>query len=122
MFQKLIQGFDNSFHSAAAAAAQQQFAGGSTTNSIDLLSAEAQKVFNVSIDSQSPKCICAFEINPIVAVQPNDVNGIMNQMQSTQIGIQQAGGQMQTQQAAQQVPQLLQQQASSNLTRLVSIR
>ncbi len=58
MFQKLIHGFDT-FHSSSAVQM------GST--SIDLLSAEAQKVF-----TDIGKSFCPYEINPIIPVQPSD--------------------------------------------------
>lgn len=97
MFQKLIQGFDT-FHSAAQLG----------TTSIDLLSAEAQKVFN--IDSQSAialhigKSICPFEINPIIPVQPNEYpTGQLLTPQSQQTPSQ--GQPQQTQQQQQQLGQ-----------------
>ena len=76
MFQKLIQGFDT-FHSSAQI--------GSSSIGIDLLSAEAQKVFN-SYDSnalsgtagassssvQIGRTIYPFEVNPIIPIQPNE--------------------------------------------------
>lgn len=88
MFQKLIQGFDT-FHMPQHL--------GSTT--IDLLSAEAQKVFTSSTDTQSAsamhigKSICPFEINPIIPMQEQQpsqsqpaAQGSLGQQQSQQTG------------------------------------
>lgn len=96
MFQKLIQGFDT-FHMPQHM--------GSTT--IDLLSAEAQKVFTSSStqDTQSPsavhigKSICPFEINPIIPVQEQ-------QPSQSQPGAQSALGQQQSQQTGSNISNL----------------
>ena len=77
MFQKLIQGFDT-FHSSV------QLGGGiiNSTAGIDMLNAEAQKIFNYdpssSFSSNSGssisigRSIYPFEIVPIIPVQPNE--------------------------------------------------
>jgi hypothetical protein len=80
MFQKLIQGFDT-FHSSV------QVGGGILNSSIgiDMLNAEAQKVFNHYDAGSTPnsssssnssisigRSIYPFELVPIVPVQPNE--------------------------------------------------
>ena len=76
MFQKLIQGFDT-FHSSAHL--------GATSMGIDLLNAEAQKVFNIDTSQSGSsiligKSIYPFEITPIIPVQPNE-HQLINQQQ-----------------------------------------
>jgi hypothetical protein len=97
MFQKLIQGFDT-FHSSV------QVGGGILNSSIgiDMLNAEAQKVFNhydagsssnSSSNSNSSisigRSIYPFELSPIVPVQPNEQQYTQSQQQQQQHASQQ---------------------------------
>lgn len=94
MFQKLIQGFDT-FHSYAQLG----------TTSIDLLSAEAQKVFNTDTQSTAAlhinKSISPFEINPIIPFQTHEhSSGLQQPSLSQQATAQNQLGQQTSQQSS----------------------
>lgn len=97
MFQKLIQGFDT-FHSSV------QLSGGILTSTIgiDMLNAEAQKVFNQydnsfsSNSSQSGRSLYPFEITPIIPLQPNEQMNEISTQTSTS-GLSSSSSQQQNQ-------------------------
>ena len=86
MFQKLIQGFDTFYSSVQTSGII------NSTMGIDMLSAEAQKVFNQSTgwsangtdSASSSRSIYPFEINPIIPVQPNEQQQSFQQQQLSQ--------------------------------------
>lgn len=103
MFQKLIQGFDTFYSSAQTSGII------NSTMGIDMLSAEAQKVFNQSsgwsangTDSASSRSIYPFEINPIIPVQPNEQQQSMSSYQQMQQMSSSSSSSQQQQQASSQ--------------------